>query len=351
MDKREYKPLTIPTLSWNQKTLSRNHGELVAQPLTPGFGVTLGNAVRRALLGGVEGTAVTSVIIKGANNEFSALPGVVEDVMQVVLNIKRLVLHSTTGQAGMMHLNIEREGVVTASDIVGDDHIDIINKDHVLAHVSPGGSLHIQFFVENGRGYRLAQWPENQLQADDRIYLDAMFSSVSRVSFDVEKTRVGGDIDYDKLIITIDTNGAQTPVEVLHYAVSLLRTQLEHFLASAEIPFNELSAGDIAAPAVSYDNTRGNAAELRGIPLDLLFKPIEELELSVRAHNCLINADMKRVIDLVNLQEDDVLHIKNFGRKSLNEVKESLAAFGLSLGMNLKESDVKKMVQPSPEDE
>jgi len=220
----------------------------------------------------------------------------------------------------------------------------------VLAHVSEQGELDIEFFVEPGRGYRAAGWPADKaLQEDGRIYIDAMFSPIRKVMFDVEKTRVGKDIDYDKLTLRITTDGSENPLDVLHYAVSVLRTQLEHFLASAEIPFNQISAAPEEVKA-------GEPVELdqlgaKGLSPDLLLKPIEELELSVRAHNCLINAGIKRILDLVNLSEDEALKIKNFGRKSLSEVKESMKAFGLSFGMNIKESQLKKAIKEQQPEE
>lgn len=348
MNKKEYKPLTIPRLSWNKKDLSETYGELVAQPLEPGFGVTLGNALRRVLLGAVEGSAVTSVVIKGVNNEFAPIQGVVEDAMQVVLNIKGIVIRNKTGRPGTMKLTLKGQAVAKVSHIIADDHLELVNKEHVIANISADGELDITFFVESGRGYRAAQWPEDKAYQDDgRIYLDAMFSPIARVMVDVEKTRVGGDIDYDKLIMRVYTNGAETPIDVMHYAVSVLRTQLEHFLASTEIPFNEISAKPEQEPA--QETVELGEFGLKGIPVDLLLKPIEELELSVRAHNCLINAGVKRVIDLVNLAEDDVLKIKNFGRKSLNEVKDSMKAFGLSFGMDIKEDDIKKVLKSKEE--
>lgn len=348
MDRKEYKPLTIPRLSWDKKTLKQNYGELVAQPLEPGFGMTLGNALRRVLLGGVEGSAVTSVIIKGVNNEFSTLEGVVEDAMQVVLNCKEIVIRNAQGKPGTMKLSVSGKDVVTAADIVADKHLEVVNTEHVIAHLSPGGSLDIEFFVETGRAYRAAAWPEGKpLQEDDRIFLDAMFSPVQKVTFDVEKTRVGSEIDYDKLIIRIWTNGSENPLDVLHYAVSVLRTQLEHFLASSEIPFNEISKVEpdqkVAQPLTAED------LGLQNVSLDLLFKPIDDLELSVRAHNCLVTHGIKRVIDLVNLDEDTGLKIKNFGRKSLNEVKDSLKGFGLTFGMNIDEEEVKRLLKQKQE--
>jgi DNA-directed RNA polymerase subunit alpha len=344
MSKKTYQPLTIPRLSWEKGTLSSSFGELIAQPLEPGFGITLGNALRRVLLGGVEGSAVTAVIVKGVNNEFSPLSGVVEDTMQVILNIKELVVRNTTGEPGKMTLHIKGEATATAADIIADEHLEIVNKDHIIAHVAQDGELSVEFFVESGRGYQPAQWPIGQaLQEDNKIYVDAMFSPVKRVIFDVEKTRVGRDIDYDKLRLEVVTDGSTTPVDVVHYTVSVLRTQLEHFLIHTEIPFNEISALPEEEKHEQLPQTQ--ESPLKGIPVELLLKPIDELELSVRAHNCLLYAGVKRIIDLVNLTEDEALKIKNFGRKSLTEVKENMKSFGLSFGMNIRESDIKKLLE------
>lgn len=348
MDKKEYKPLTIPRLTWNKKELTGSFGELVAQPLEPGFGITLGNALRRILLGAVEGSAVTSVIIKGVNNEFSVVEGVVEDTMQLVLNIKDIVIRNKEGKPGSMRLTVKGEAAARVSDIKADDHLELVNLDHIIGHVAPGGELDIEFFVESGRGYSAAQWPEKRAFLEDgRIYVDAMFSPIRKVTFDVEKTRVGGDIDYDKLTLKVHTDGSENPLEVVHYSVSVLRTQLEHFLASAEIPFNEIST--MPEEELELEPVALDELGLKGIPVDLLLKAIDELELSVRAHNCLINAGIKRVIDLVNMSEDDILKIKNFGRKSLNEVKDSMKAFALSFSMGIKESDLKKVLKEDEE--
>jgi len=348
MAKREYQPLIIPRLSWNKKTVSDTFGELSAQPLEPGFGVTLGNALRRVLLGGIEGSAVTSVIIKGVNNEFSTIPGVVEDTMQLILNIKGIIIRNKEGKPGKMHLRIKGEATARVAEIEADEHLELVNPEYVIAHVAPDGELDITFFVEAGRGYRPAQWPSDKgLQEDGRIYIDAMFSPVRKIAYEVEKTRVGGEIDYDKLVLSIHTDGSENPVDMLHYAVSVLRTQLEHFLLSSEIPFNEISAYPQDEPEEKVIDLE--ELGLKGVPVELLLKPIDELELSVRAHNCLLNAGVKRILDLVNIHEDDVLKIKNFGRKSLNEVKDNLKSFGLSFGMNIKESDLEKILKSQEE--
>jgi DNA-directed RNA polymerase subunit alpha len=344
MNEREYRPLTIPRVTWDKQTIQKGYGQLVAQPLEPGFGITFGNALRRILLGGIEGAAVTSVIIEGVNNEFSVVPGVVEDVMQLCLNFKQIVVKSLNGKPGLMKLKVKGKSVVTVADIQTDHHLELINKDFVLAHLSANTTLEVDFFVEMGRGYQRAQWPEGKmLQADNKIYLDALFSPVIKVTFDVEKTRVGKEIDYDRLILHIHTNESENPLDVFHYAVSVMRSQLEHFLASTEIPFNEISKKP--EPEVVKEPEETKEYFIKGIPVDLLLKSIDELELSVRAHNCLMNADIKRIIDLVNLNEDEGLKIKNFGRKSLNEVKDSMKTLGLSFGMNINKEELEKILK------
>ncbi len=343
MNKKEYRPLTIPKVIWEKGTLTQYFGELIAQPLEPGFGMTLGNALRRIMLGAVEGAAPTWVKIKGVNNEFSSVPGVVEDTMQIVLNIKEIVLRNTTGQPGYMRVHAKNETAVTVADIIADEHLELVNKDHVIAHIAPDGELDIEFFVETGRGYVAAQWPSDKpYQEDDRIYIDSMFSPVRRVTFDVEKTRVGQHIDYDKLIIQITTDGSENPVDVFNYAVSVIRSQYEHFLSATEIKFNELKQ---VQPEESVEKVVVEDKKLiNGISPELLMKSIDELELSVRARNCLLNAEIKRIIDLVNLSSDDILKIRNFGKKTLDEVTDSMKAAGLSFGMNISEDMVKSLL-------
>lgn len=345
MQKLEYKPLTLPEVKWAKKVLSETSAELVAQPLEPGFGHTLGNALRRVLLSSVEGSAVVAVKIKGVNNEFSTISGVVEDVLQLVLNVKQIVIRNKTGKSGHMSLKVSGPSVARVSDIVADEHLELVNKDHVVANVAAGGSLDIEFFVEAGRGYQPANWPSVALQEDGRIFIDAMFCPVTKVAFDVEKTRVGSDIDYDKLTIKLYTNGAENPVDVMHYAVSVLRTQLQHFLHASEIPFNEISR----LPDVAQEGTQQVQADDKvGYPVALLLKPIEELDLSVRAHNCLAAAGIKRLLDLVTMPEDQVLTIKNFGRRSLQEVEDNLKSLGLSFGMKISPEDMNRILEHAP---
>jgi DNA-directed RNA polymerase subunit alpha len=352
MQKREYQPLTIPQVYWDKDSLTQTHGQLVVEPLEPGFGQTFGNALRRVLLGAVEGSAVTAVIIEGVNNEFSVVPGVIEDTVQVVLNIKGIIVKNTTGLPGTMKLRVEGERVATVADIQSDEHLELLNPEHVIAHVSHNGVLDITFFVDSGRGYRPAAWPAGKpLQDDNKMYLDAMFSPVRQVAFDVAKTRVGTSIDYDKLMVDVVTDGTQSPTDVVHYAVSVIRNQFEHFLHATEIPFNALSqaqmivrarVGDHVAP---QHNAPVESPEYKGVPVDLFFKSVMALDFPVRANNCLAAAGIKRVIDLVNKTEDEVLAIKNFGRKSLEEVKEIMQTLGLTFGMQIDEDELRALLQ------
>lgn len=355
MDKT-YRPLTIPKLVWDKKTLTQTYGELVAQPLEPGFGITLGNALRRILLGGIEGSAVTSFIVKGINNEFKAIPGMLEDALQLSLNLKGIIVKNHTGLAGTLKVVKKGSGVVTVADIQADEHLELVNKDHVLGTMTDDGECDITMFVESGRGYQIAQWPADKAyQEDGRIYIDAMFCPITKVMFDVEKTRVGEAIDFDRLILRIYTNGSLNPLDALHYAVSVLRTQLEHFLAIAEIPFNVISTPVKPSETVeAVANETENRAQVhhhdvKDIPVELLLKPIEELDLPPRAHNCLTINGIKRVIDLVNINEDALLDIKNFGLKSLTEVKERVKALGLSFGMNINEEEIENMLAKKDE--
>jgi len=349
MEKHEYTPLIIPSVEWDKKTLTDTFGEIVAQPLEPGLGTTFGSALRRALLGTIEGSAVTAVTIVGVNNEFAVIPGIIEDAMQLVLNIKQIVVRNKTGKSGTMRLKVAGEAVARVADIKADEHLELVNPDLVLGHVAPDGLLEIEFFVSTGRGYQAAQWPEGKpYQEDGKIYLDAMFAPVQNVIFDVQKTRVGKDIDYDKLTLTIQTNGSESPVSVYNYGVSVLRTQLEHFLVEVEIPFNEISV--VLPEKQKEDVFIDKAKTLPRDVLELLLKPIEQLELSVRAQNCLVQHGVKRVLDLVNMPEEEVLKIKNFGRKSLTEVKEAIETNNLSFGMGIHEEDVQEMLESHEEE-
>ncbi len=348
MIKKKYQPLITPSVQWTNQTLTNTFGECVAQPLESGFGVTFGNALRRVLLGGIEGCAVTSVIINGVNNEFSSLHGVVEDTLNILLNIKQLVIKNTSGLPGVMRLDVSTSGPVTAASITTDEHLQIINKDLVIATLAQDGHLVIDFFVECGRGYKAAAWTiDKPLQEDGRIYIDATFAPVRNVTFEVQKTRIGKDIDYDKLVLSITTDGTESPVEVLTYAVSVIRNQCASFLYNEEVAFPLHSAQAALVRESSLKSTSHGAAmteaplmqndNLSHIPADLFLKPIDVLGLPARAHNCLASSGVHRVIDLVNMTEHQVVNIKNFGKKSYDDLVQIMKEFGLSFDMHINE--------------
>ncbi len=340
-EEKSYKPLIDPTLSWEPAEEEAHAGTLVVQPLEPGFGITLGNALRRVILSFIEGSAVTSVVIAGVNHEFAVLDGVVEDVLQIILNIKKLVIKNSSGQPGSMRLSKKGSGILTAADIVCDSFLEIVNKDQHIATLDFDGSLDIQLFVEVGRGYAFANWPtQSKFSEDGRIYVDSHFSPVQKVSYSIEKARVGQSIDYDKLVLYVQTNGAIDPQDTIEYAASVLRANCKFLLqGKADLKF-EADCGTKSV-AVGVTGVVGSEQAL-GVPVDLFTKPIETLELSVRAQNCLDSADIRTVLDLVNLTDEEALQIKNFGRKTLKEVKDVLVGLGLRLGMNIKTHDLKK---------
>lgn len=341
-EEKVYKPLIDPVLTWEYLDKESFTGTLVVQPLEPGFGLTLGNALRRVILSFVEGSAVRSVLIAGANHEFAVLDGVVEDVLQIILNIKQLIIKNHSGQPGVLRLLKTGPCTVKASDIEGDAFLEIINKDLHIATLAFDGTLDIQMFVEVGRGYSFAEWPsDSKVSSDGRIFVDSLFSPVQKVSYSVEKTRVGNSIDYDKLVLTVKTNGAVDPEMTIEYAASILRANCKFLLQGRpDLRFeSEALAKNNVQPGVV--GLVSNESAL-GVSVDLFTKPIETLELSVRAQNCLDSADIRTVLDLVNLTDEEALQIKNFGRKTLKEVKDVLVGLGLRLGMNIKTHDLKK---------
>ena len=360
MKQRKYQPLISSNVIWakdNKKSL--NNGEVSIQPLEPGFGNTFGNSLRRILLGGIEGSAVTSVIIEGVNNECSVVYGCIEDTMNIILNIKELVIKNETGEPGEMILRKSQKGPVLASDIECDSHLSIVNKDHLIATLAEDGNLNIRFFVTSGRGYLPAEWPKNEsLQSDGKIYIDATFAPVRNVSLDVKKASVGDNIDYDELVLNITTDGTITPKEAFEYSVSVALNQFENFLIEKEnnIKFTNYEKNDIKSYAtenlikeyVFSENEiekRKNAEEKGNQEIDsalaeLLLKSIDVLGLPARAHNCLLSSGIQRVIDLVNMTEQEAIAIKNFGRKSYDDLYQTMKDFGISFNMKINEKNL-----------
>ena len=291
---------------------------VVAEPLERGFGTTLGNALRRVLLSSLQGAAVTSVQIDGVLHEFSSIPGVREDVTDIVLNIKTIAIRSQTDTPKRMTLRKTGPGTVTAGDIgtVGD--IQILNPELVICTLDDGAEIRMEFTVATGKGYVPAERNRPEDAPIGLIPVDALFSPVTKVSYRVETTREGQDLDKDKLTMTVETNGAVGPEDALAYAARIIQDQLQVFV-NFEDPRKEEAAP--LAPQLPFNPA--------------LLKKVDELELSVRSANCLKNDNIVYIGDLIQKSEGEMLRTPNFGRKSLNEIKEVLAGMGLHLGMDI----------------
>jgi DNA-directed RNA polymerase subunit alpha len=291
---------------------------LVAEPLERGFGVTLGNSLRRVLLSSLQGAAVTAVQIDGVVHEFSSLEGVREDVVDIVLNIKGLAVRMHAEGPKRMTLRATGPGVVTASQIEAPSDIEILNGDHVLCTLDDGAQVRMEFTVQTGKGYVPAEMNRPEDAPIGLIAVDALYSPVKRVAYRVEPTRQGQSLDYDKLIMEIETNGAVTPVDAVAYAARILQDQLQIFITFEE-PKKKVEGE--AKPELPFNPA--------------LLKKVDELELSVRSANCLKNDNIVYIGDLIQKTEAEMLRTPNFGRKSLNEIKEVLAGMALHLGMDV----------------
>ena len=291
---------------------------LVAEPLERGFGVTLGNALRRVLLSSLQGAAVTGIQIDGVVHEFSSLEGVREDVVDIVLNIKQLALRMHAEGPKRMTLRATGPGAVKASQIEAPSDIEILNGDHVLLTLDEGASVRIELTVQNGKGYVPSERNRPEDAPIGLISVDALYSPVKRVAYRVEPTRQGQSLDYDKLIMEVETNGAVSPVDAVAYAARILQDQLQVFITFEE-PKKKLD-GD-SKPELPFNPS--------------LLKKVDELELSVRSANCLKNDNIVYIGDLIQKTEPEMLRTPNFGRKSLNEIKEVLTNMGLHLGMDV----------------
>jgi DNA-directed RNA polymerase subunit alpha len=307
-------------LEFERDTLTDRFGRFWAQPFERGFGTTIGNALRRVLLSSIEGAAITAVKIEGVLHEFSPIPGVVEDATDVILNLKQIPLKLHGDQVKTLYLRVDRPGEVKARQIETDADVEILEPDAHVATVSEGGRLVMEMRVKRGRGYVSADRNFDEDLGIGWIPLDSVHSPVKKVNYLVEAARLGQATDYEKLTVDVWTNGAVKPRDAVSLAAKLIRDHLNIFIALEE-----------AAEPVAE-----GAAELaRPIPNEHLDKSVEELELSVRAYNCLRNANIRTIRELVQKTEGEMLKTKNFGRKSLSEIKEVLATLGLSFGMTL----------------
>lgn len=303
----------------DQETLSSTYGRFHVEPLERGFGITIGNSLRRILLSSLQGAAITAVRIKGVLHEFSTIPGVREDVTEIILNLKEILVKLHSDGPETLYLKANKPGVVRAQDIKPNPNVEILNPEHPIATLSDDGELEMEMVVKWGRGYVPAERNRDEEAPLGTIPIDAIFSPIRKVNYMVTHTRVGQITDYDRLTMEIWTNGGVAPADALAYAAKILKDQVSVF-----INFNEEEVVPKPKPAEERPKLNEN-----------LFKSVEELELSVRSANCLKNANIKYIGDLVQKTEAEMLKTKNFGRKSLNEIKEILAEMGLSLGMKL----------------
>jgi DNA-directed RNA polymerase subunit alpha len=301
------------------ETLTSTYGKFFAEPLERGFGLTLGNSLRRVMLSSIEGAAVTSVRIAGVLHEFSTIPGVKEDVTDLILNLKQLRLKLASDHPKTLTLKATGEGEVRAGRITPDADLEILSPDLYLCSLDKDGRLDMELEVRHGRGYVPAERNKREGMSVDVIPIDAIFSPIRKVNFQVEDTRVGQATDYNKLILEVWTDGSVLPQDAVAYAAKILKDHLAIFINFEEEPEGEEEAVD----------------EARDRMVENLSRPVDELELSVRSANCLKNSNIRFIYELVEKTEAEMLKTKNFGRKSLNEIKEILATMGLSLGMKL----------------
>ncbi|MBI4169296.1 MAG: DNA-directed RNA polymerase subunit alpha [Acidobacteria bacterium] len=306
-------------LECDMESLTPNYGKFFAQPFERGFGTTIGNAMRRALLSSVEGAAITAVKIEGVLHEFTSIPGVVEDTIDLILNLKQIPLKLNVNHPETIYLKAEGAVEVKAGHIETNPNVEILDPDVHIATLTEEGRLNVEMRVKPGRGYVSADRNFDSDLTIGFIPIDAVHSPVKKVNYVVEDARLGQTTDYDRLTLEVWTNGAVGPQNAVALASKLLKDHLSIFINFEETP--EMGEEEVDR---EKERTRDN-----------LMRSIEELELSVRSYNCLKNADIKTIADLVQRTEPEMLKTKNFGRKSLNEIKELLAEMGLSLGMKV----------------
>jgi len=300
-------------------THTRLYGEFTIQPLERGFGITLGNALRRVLLSSIQGAAIVSVKIDGVLHEFSTLPGIKEDITDIILNLKGVRFRLGQADTKEVRINVDHAGPITAADIITDGTIEVLNPEHYIATVSGKGKFKVELVVKMGKGYLPAKKELDPDQPQGTINIDAIFSPVKKVNYVVSHARVGQITDYDKLVLEVWTDGSVNPEDAIAYSAKILKQQVDVFINFEEVeeevpPIKEDEKGDINK---------------------VLLRSVEDLELSVRSANCLKNAGINTIGELVQKTEAEMLKTKNFGRKSLSEIKDILGEYSLTFGMNL----------------
>src|SRR5438094_6594340 len=305
----------------NTENLTDRFGQFTAQPFQRGFGTTIGNSLRRVLLSSIEGAAITAVKIEGVDHEFSPIPGVVEDATDIILNLKQIPFKIMSEGIKIARIRLDHAGEVLSGQIETDADVEVLDRNVHVATVSEGGKLNIELRLKSGRGYVSADKNFDEDLALGYIPIDSVHSPVRKVNFSVEAARLGQMTDYDKLTIEVWTNGAVSPQDSIGYAAKLLKDHMAIFINFEELP-------------ESTEEPSERRMDKMGEQLN---RSVEELELSVRSYNCLKNANIQTIGELVQKTEAEMLRTKNFGRKSLNEIKEILATIGLSLGMKIDE--------------
>jgi DNA-directed RNA polymerase subunit alpha len=306
-------------LSVEQDSLTDKYGKFVAEPLERGFGITLGNSIRRVLLSSLQGAAITAVKIDGVDHEFTTVPEVTEDVTDIVLNLKEVLLRIHTNEPKTLRIEAVGPKEIKAGDIQVDDQVEVLNPGHHIGTLSEGGKLNMELSARRGRGYVASEKNKVPGAPIGTIPIDALFSPIRKVNYQVTNARVGQVTDYDRLVLEIWTDGSVSPQDALAFAAKIIKEQLSIF-----VNFDETEEPLPVASPIMDQKLNEN-----------LFRSVDELELSVRSANCLQNANIKTIGDLVQRSEAEMLKTKNFGRKSLKEIKEILAEMGLSLGMKL----------------
>ncbi len=296
-----------------------SYGKFVAGPLERGYGTTIGNSLRRILLSSLPGAAVTAVRIEGVKHEFSTIPGCIEDVTEIVLNMKEVVLDLGDKDEATMRIDVKGPAEVKAGMIAGSPNVQVVNPDHHICSLNEEGELHAEIVAKNGRGYATNEMLKDETQPVGTIVIDAMFSPVRKVIHNVTNARVGQHTDFDKLTLEVWTDGSLSAEDAVRGSAYILRDQLSVFTGIEEVPEETEKKVEEEGPKLNEN----------------LFRRIDELELSVRSSNCLENADIKYIGELVQRTEAEMLRTKNFGRKSLNEIKEILTEMGLNLGIKL----------------
>jgi DNA-directed RNA polymerase subunit alpha len=314
----------------NTDSLTERYGSFTAQPFQRGFGTTIGNGLRRVLLSSIEGAAITAVRIEGADHEFSPIPGVVEDATDIILNLKQIPFKVMGEGVQTVRLSIDAAGDVMSGQIQTDNNVEVLDRNLHVATVSEGGKLNIEMRLRTGRGYVSADKNFDEDLAVGFIPIDSVHSPVRKVNFAVEAARLGQMTDYDKLTLEVWTNGAVSPQDSIGYAAKLLKDHMSIFINFEEV-------------VEATEETAERGMDKMG---DQLNRSVEELELSVRSYNCLKNANIQTIGELVQKSESEMLRTKNFGRKSLNEIKEILVTMGLGLGMRPDASG--RLVAPPP---